>query len=119
MAVARILNTSAWLKETEKESRRGKEVVAGLQEHLLARRVTFWPSVVGESKRLGIASIGTVVGNRTVASISRLFSRPQWQARLPNLLVDSKANGKELTFVLTTSISKQVTGRNPFIWVVL
>jgi hypothetical protein len=52
-------------------------------------------------------------------SMNDARSQPPWQACLPNLLVDSKANGEDLTFVLTASISKQVTGRNPFIWVVL
>ena len=36
VAAARILNTPAWLKAKERESKWGQEVVAGLREHLPA-----------------------------------------------------------------------------------
>lgn len=36
VAAARILNTPAWLKAKERESKWGQEIVAGLREHLPA-----------------------------------------------------------------------------------
>lgn len=108
VTVARILNSAAWLKAKQKESKRGKETTNALREHLPARLVTFSVSVVGETKTLGISKIGFVDGVRTSASRNRFFSPPKWQPRLPNLLVDPKANGIETQVLLSadTQISE-------------
>ena len=39
VAVDRILNTSAWLKAKEEESKHGKEIAGELRQHLPARLV--------------------------------------------------------------------------------
>lgn len=94
----------------------------GLRKHLPARLVTFSVSVVGETKQLGVSKIDFVDGKSTVSSIHRFFSPPKWQPRLPNLVVDPKANGIETQFLLDgktriaeifpTKIEVQVTAAN-------
>ena len=122
VTVDRILNTPAWLKAMEKESKHGKEIAKGLREHLPARLVTFSVSVVGETTTLGVSRIGFVDGKTTVASSNRFFSPPKWQPRFPNLLVDPKANGietqvllsgdTEISEIFPTKIEVQVTAAN-------
>lgn len=101
VTVERILNSSAWLKAKEEESKDGKEIAEQLRKQLPARLVTFSVSVVGETKGLGPTKIDFVDGKRTVSSVDRFFSPPKWQPRLPGLLVDPKANGIETQLLLS------------------
>lgn len=100
VTVDRILNTSAWLKANEKESKRGKVIAEKLRQHLPARLVTFSVSVVGETKGLGPTKIDFVDGKRTVSSVDRFFSPPKWQPRVRELEVDPKASGIETQHLL-------------------
>lgn len=108
VAVDRILNTAAWLKARQNEYGRGNEIAEGLREHLPARLVTFSVSVVGETKTLGVTKIGFVDEKKTVSSAISVFGPPKWQPRLPNLVVDPKANGIEAQVLLSgdTKISE-------------
>ncbi len=100
VTVDRILNTSAWLKAKEEESKRGKEVVESLRQHLPARLVAFSLSVVGETKGLGPTRMDFVDGKQTLSSTDKFFSSTKWKTHLRDLKIDPNAKGIETRILL-------------------
>ncbi len=101
VTVTRIHNAPAWLNAVREESKTGKDAIELLRQHLPARVVTFFVSVEGETKSLGPTKFNFTDEGKTVTSVSRFFSPPKWQARIPELTVDTNAKGIETQFLLS------------------
>ena len=100
VTVERIVNTSAWLKATENESKSGKLTTELLKKHLPGRLVTLSVSVMGPVKQWKISKIDFVDGKRTVTAAYNYFSPAKWQRHLANLAVAPTAYGVESQHLL-------------------
>ena len=103
ITVERIVNSPALIEAEKKQSKLRKEDVEVLRQHLPARLVSFFFSVQGETKKLGPTKTDFANEGKVFSSVSRFFSPPKWQAQLPKLVVDPKASGIEVRYLLKGS----------------
>jgi hypothetical protein len=95
VSVARIYNEPAWIEAKKAESKYKERVADVLRRGLPPKEVTWFVSVVGDTKVLGPTKVTFADNQVSVRSLSAFFSPPKWQPRLPLLAVDPKASGIE------------------------
>ena len=94
--------TSPLAEQKEDEEIKGNEAVERfIKRNLPAKTVTYYVSIVGETKMLGPTKIDFADEVEAFASGARFFSPPKWQPRLPKLAVEPTASGIEAQYMLS------------------